>query len=463
MDENTRHPASFRDPAGSVFTVNNRVLRGLTTEGAKRYADVKKTGLFELLEHSNSIVQSKEINHSAINTSFVQYLEHELIPFISYPYEWPFELLKAAALHHLSIQLQALDNDVVLIDASAYNIQFKNVSPVFIDVLSFRPYQQGEFWSAHRQFCEQFLNPLLLFAIKGIPYHEWYRGAMEGISTDLLANIMPFKSWFSPKSLIHVLLPARSQQKLTEKQKNSTQGKIQTSTLPKAVYKKFLEQLHNWISGLKPRKWKSTLWENYTTNRIYQSAEVSAKQQFIAEFVSTIVPKQLWDLGCNDGEFSEIALKNGAEFVVGFDVDLAALDNAVQRARVNNLNFLPLYHQITNPSPSQGWLLKERTPILERGQPDAVIALAFIHHLALGHNLPLEEVVQWIVKIAPHGVIEFVQKSDPTVQQMLRLKGDIFPNYTEEAFKSALNGCASIIKVMTVSETGRQLYWYRKT
>ena len=56
---------------------------------------------------------------------------------------------------------------------------------------------------------------------------------------------------------------------------------------------------------------------------------------------------------------------------------------------------------------------------------DAVLALAFEHHLAIARNVPLHRVVGWLTKWAPAGVIEFVEKSDPTVQKMLALREDI--------------------------------------
>lgn len=456
-----RHPASFRDPTGTVFNIDGRIVRGLSAEGVKRFHTVKESGLIAELEQTEKIVASKNIDSINLSPKFMDYLEHELIPFISYPYEWPFSLLKKAALLHLSIQIQALDRDVVLSDASAYNIQFRGISPIFIDVLSFRPYQEGELWGGHRQFCEQFLNPLLLHAIKGVPYQEWYRGTLEGIPTESLADLLPLKSWFSFKSLVHVLLPARSQ-KSSDKKKDQTIQKIQKTTIPKAVYKSFLTQLHNWIETLTPKKINSTVWENYSVTRIYKSQELSAKRDFIAEFATKVSPKLLWDLGCNDGEFAELALQNGAGAVIGFDVDLGALEKAVLRAKINNLNFLPLYQQITNPSPRQGWLLQEREAVMDRGSPDAIVALAFIHHLTIGHNIPLSEAVSWLVSLAPTGVVEFVKKTDPTVQKMLALKGDIFPDYTEENFLAILLEKNSIIKTNTISETGRSLYWYER-
>ena len=71
----------------------------------------------------------------------------------------------------------------------------------------------------------------------------------------------------------------------------------------------------------------------------------------------------------------------------------------------------------------------------KRAKFDAVIALAFEHHLTLAKNIPLEQVIKWITSLAPAGLIEFVPKSDVTVKKMLELKGDIFPNYNFETFE----------------------------
>lgn len=461
MIDNNRHPASFRDPAGNVFLVDGRIIRGLSEAGQNRYLQVKQSGLLDNLTQSQKLVSTHEIQALDLHPLYKNYLEHELIPYISYPYEWPFLLLKDAALLHLSIQLDAIEKNIVLIDASAYNVQFRGVKPIFIDVLSFRPYQTGELWHAHQQFCQQFLNPLLLYALRGVPYQEWYRGALEGIPTASLANLLPFKSWFSLKLLVHVLLPAWCQRK-SDKEKEKTIRQVQQRKLSKAVYKNFLMQLYHWIDNLRFKKIHETVWENYTDTRIYHSNEVKAKRDFIAEFINHTQPKMLWDLGCNDGEFAELALQQGTESVIGFDVDLGALEKAVRRAKARNLNFLPLYQHITNPSPRQGWLLQERDSMVERGKPNAIIALAFIHHLAIGHNIPLREAVLWLVHLAPIGVIEFVQKQDPTVQKMLSLKEDIYPYYTEENFINYLKEEASIIQIKKISETGRALYWYKK-
>ncbi len=49
---------------------------------------------------------------------------------------------------------------------------------------------------------------------------------------------------------------------------------------------------------------------------------------------------------------------------------------------------------------------------------DAVLALAFEHHLTIRRNFPLPLFfVDWLTDLAPRGVVEFVDKFDPTVQK----------------------------------------------
>ena len=202
------HPASFRDPEAHVFTAGGRVLRALTLEAAARYDAVRATGLLDAMEHEGAAVRSSEAPETP-PPGFARMLEHEAVPFISYPYEWPFALLKRAALLHLDIHRRALGHGATLADASAYNVQFRGARPIFIDIASFRPYRDGELWAGHRQFCEQFLNPLLLAAQFGIAHHAWYRGSPEGLPTAGLAALWPARGWLSPRALVHVLLPAR--------------------------------------------------------------------------------------------------------------------------------------------------------------------------------------------------------------------------------------------------------------
>jgi hypothetical protein len=142
-----RVAGSFRDPAGFVFVRQGAVYRAIAPAAAPDFLAFLQSPLFARLADQGSVVETRvlerdqwPIDHSADGAV----VQHATIPFISYPYEWPFALLKAAALLHLDIQIESLERGYSLSDASAYNIQFNGPRPVFIDALSFRPYVDGE-------------------------------------------------------------------------------------------------------------------------------------------------------------------------------------------------------------------------------------------------------------------------------------------------------------------------------
>jgi ribosomal protein L11 methylase PrmA len=453
---------SFRDPDGTVYELGGEIYRTVSERAGADYAFTKATGLFDKLIEAKKLVATSEVDRSVLGEAAGQtgmVLRHERVPFISYPYEWSFPLLKSAALHHLDIQIAALKQGVSLSDASAYNIQFNGPKPIFIDLLSFKRYRDGEVWTGHRQFCEQFLNPLLLRALFGIPHNNWFRGALEGIETDKLARMMPWWRNFSFNILTHVTMQARLQ---AGAMRDNSKGvaKAREVKLTKDGYLNILRSMKNWIRKLSPRDTGATVWQNYAENTTYRSEEQELKRQFVADFCDKTKPGVLWDVGCNTGEYSEVALQSGARKVIGFDFDQGALERAHARATAKSLDLLPLFQDGANPSPDQGWANSERKSVIGRGAADAMIALAFEHHLAIGRNVPLPRVVDWLVAMAPRGVIEFVQKSDPTVQQLLALREDIFPDYTIEAFEAALAAKASIVRKARVSEAGRTLYWF---
>ncbi len=85
------------------------------------------------------------------------------------------------------------------------------------------------------------------------------------------------------------------------------------------------------------------------------------------------------------------------------------------------------------------------------------MALALLHHLAIGKNIPLDRVNQWLMRLAPVGVIEFPTKSDPMVQLLLANRTDIFENYSEETFLNAIRSRGKIEKLVRLPENGRLL------
>jgi ribosomal protein L11 methylase PrmA len=456
---------SFRDPAGYVFTREGRVFRTINEVARLDYESIRDRQIFSKAIQKKYLVDYVELDKAdwPVDSKDVAYVvEHPRIPYISYPYEWSFSQLKAAALHQLDFHLELLEHDAVLSDATAYNIQFIGHKPIFIDLLSLKPYRQGAFWSSHRQFCEQFLNPLLLRSLMGVCHNAWFRGALEGISTSDLARLIPLSKKFSWNVISQVILQAKLEGKAIAAPDHAIKQAKSRPQLSKAAYHGLLFQMRQWISKLEPAHTGKTIWQDYACTNTYTSKEASLKRQFIKDFIKATKPNTVVDIGCNTGDYSLAALEAGAKYVVGFDIDQRALDLAFSRATNQNLSFLPLYLDAANASPVQGWMQLEREGFAERTKADALIALAFEHHLAIAKNIPLKQVIQWLVDIAPQGVIEFVPKLDSTIQKMLALREDIFSDYSIEAFEMYLNQTSKIVQKHFISEDGRCLFWYQR-
>jgi ribosomal protein L11 methylase PrmA len=455
-------PGSFRDPGGRIYWYGERVLRTVMPSAAKDFEFVEGSGLIPALVERGMLIPQSHLSLEMLGEAVgdASYLlEHPKLDFISHPYEWPFRGLQAAALLQLDLYLEALKRDVTLSDATAYNIQFEGVRPVFIDRLSFRRYEDGQFWLGHRQFCEQFLNPLLLRSLFGIPHNAWYRGSPEGIGAAELSALLPLRKKLSWRVLTNVVMQGSLQKTRSSDAHEAVAGKLK---FPKPAFERLLHGLRRWIASLQPADRQPTTWQEYARHNSYRDTEADAKRKFIARFVSETKPRAVWDIGCNTGDYSVAALQAGARSVIGFDFDQGALDLAFDRAKSESLQFTPLFLDVTNPAPDQGWGQAERRGLRARAKADAVLALALIHHVAISKNVPLGDVVSWLTDMAPRGVIEFVPKTDPMVVELLRLRADIFPNYNEEHFVKCLEERARIVTSETVSASGRKLFAYER-
>lgn len=453
---------SFRDPAGSVHVLGRRVFRTISRRALAAFESAEEQGLFSRLVTQERLLPHRRLDEAeatALGLDAPIVLEHPRLPFVSWPYEWSFPALKAAALFHLDVHLDALGSGFTLSDASAFNVQFQGPRPVFIDTLSFRPYRDGEYWLGHRQFCEQFLNPLLMHALLGVSHAPWFRGSLEGVPATDLAALLRARHRLSWNVAVHVLLPARFQRASTR------DGAVRVSSgrkLPLEGLLAMLRGLRSWIRRLEPAGPDRTAWSDYARENSYAPDEQRGKREFVEKFVARLAPETVWDLGCNTGDYAVAALGAGARRVVGFDADGVAAARAFERARREDLDFLPLVLDAANPTPSQGWAQRERTGLRERADADAVLALALVHHLAIARNVPLELLVDWLVDLAPAGVVEFVPKSDPMVQELLRLREDVFESYTEERFLECLGRRAETLDTARVSASGRLLVSYRR-
>lgn len=454
-------PASYRDPAGHVHLLGSKVYRSVLPPGVDHYTAARDSGFLERATAIGRLIEGREVapavlRDEAPGAAYV--LEHPRIGFISYPYCWSFYGLQAAGILTLDLHLDALEHGLTLSDASAYNVQFQGPRPIFIDYLSLIRYDEGQVWLGYRQFCEHFLNPLLLTAKTGVAFQPWFRGTLDGIPAADLGAVLPLRAWLNPLVAIHVKVQGSMQRSVTADRTRVAK----TVRLSKTSLINNLRSMRGLVAKLKPPASQLSPWQHYERTAHYTTDERAAKARFVGDVVRASGAQTVWDLGCNSGEYSEIALGSGATSVIGFEPDSGAVNAAFQRATTKGLNFLPLSLDLTNPSPSLGWRQQERMGLAERRNADLVLCLALLHHLVLGRNLPVNQVLDWLVGLAPKGVIEFVPKDDPMAAQLLTWKPHVAPDYDRATVAKLLGARARIEREEVVTSSGRVLFAYSR-
>jgi hypothetical protein len=446
---------SFRDPSGFVYTRDGTLFRQVNSGFRQTFEAFLASGLCDELVRDGLLVPHElvSLEYSATPQAYAV-LRPERLPFISYPYEWSFGQLQDAAALTLQIQERALGKGFTLRDSSAYNIQFRGGRPIFIDTLSFEPWEEGKPWAAYKQFCEHFLLPLTLMSATDIRCGTLLRSYVDGIPLDLGSRLLPHRSWTSLSAVLHIHLHAWAQ------------GRYAGSAVTSAAKGKSMSQrslltlIKNLSTATQRLSWRpsGTEWADYTSDNNYSDAASRSKREMVVAHLAAVKPKTVWDLGANTGEYSRAA-RESAGYVVSFDVDPAAVERNYRRVRSEKeTGILPLLLDLTNPSPAQGWAGRERLSLEQRGPADAVLALALVHHLAIGNNLPLERIASYFRRLGRHLVIEFVPKSDSQVSRLLLSRPDIFPGYTKEGFEEAFQRHYHIQSVARVADSERWLY-----
>jgi SAM-dependent methyltransferase len=466
--------SSFRDPGGFVFQRNTVLYRQVNPPAQDAYNLLMRSGLYEALAAANLLIPHVEAPVSdGFSTDACAVLKPERIPFVSYPYEWCFRQLQEAALTTLAIQREAMRFGMSLKDASAYNIQFRQGSqPIHIDTLSFEPYEEGAPWVAYRQFCQHFLAPLALIAHAEVRLGHLLRVFLDGIPLDVTARLLPLRDRLNTSLLPHIFLHSSAQQR------HANDGAVKASAPPAAggaVSKTaLLGLLDNLETGVRRLSWKSsgTEWGDYYeggTN--YDDSAFSSKKTLVAQMLSEIAPAPdlVLDLGANTGVFSRIAAERGI-YTVALDIDPNAVEKnfAACREAGGTRNLLPLIQDFTNPSPDLGWASSERKSLLRRFAESeaqgttAALALALIHHLAIGNNVPLPRIASLFADVAPQLILEWVPKEDSQVRRLLATRQDIFPDYTRAGLERAFEPYFRIENSQPIPGTERTLYRFRR-
>jgi hypothetical protein len=454
-------PGSYRDRNGCVFYRGNRIFRGLSKAALENWEALQRAPFFEANRKSGKIVDTWSVDpqkEGLAEGSWAGIVEHARIPFISYPYEWPFGMLKDAALLHLDLMCQALACGMILRDSSPYNIQWNGVHPVFIDIPSFAPLRKGEPWVGYRQFCELFLYPLMLQAYKGADFRPWLRGRIDGIPAEDMRRLMSARDLLRPGVLLHVVAQSALQQRYSSKGVN-VKSQLATAGFDKSLIKRNVNKLADLVAKLVPPPIK-TEWSDYDRTHSYDEKEFQRKLEFVRAAAATRRWRLVWDLGCNTGAFSRVAAEH-ADYVVAMDGDWMAIERFYQheKAGAASRTILPLVVNLADASPNQGWRGAERKGLAERGRPELTLCLALIHHIVISANIPLADFIDWLASLGTAVVIEFVGRDDEMVQILLANRDDQYDDYQPDIFRQLLAARFDIRAEQDLKSGKRRIYF----
>jgi ribosomal protein L11 methylase PrmA len=272
------------------------------------------------------------------------------------------------------------------------------------------------------------------------------------VPLDLASRLLPWRTRLQPRLAAHVHLHARVQQRFGDKPKAHAGRQMSRHAMLG-----ILSSLERTVAAL---RWEpgGTVWSDYYQDTNYSPAAFEHKRQLVSEFLQRLRPRLVWDLGANIGVFSRLASERGI-YTVAFDMDPAAVEkNYRQAAARGDTQLLPLVADLTNPSGAMGWAERERMSLAERGPADALLALALVHHLAIGNNVPLANIAEYFARLGRALIIEFVPKEDSQVQRLLAAREDIFTHYTRAEFERAFGRWFRIEQAVPIRESQRILY-----
>lgn len=441
-------PGSFRDPASHIVFDGDRVLRLLDDRGLKAWKALADSDFFARGTADGRLIASSETPYDGQDAAAA--LEHPRIPFISYPYEWTFSMLKDAALLQLGLLEDALSDGLTIKDATPYNIQFIEGRPVFIDIGSFEPYSPGEPWIGYRQFTRQFLFPLMLQSWAGIPFQPWLRGNMEGPTAIEMKRILPRSKRMKPAAMMHVTLQARMEEQMSGE---AVRGELKSAGFNAELILTNVRKLTSLVGDM---TWDGSGegWVEYDSCS-HVGRDRETKNEFLKGALDRHKPERVLDLGANDGYFSETAADRGS-LAVAVDGDPQVLDALYRKGTPVSL----VLSDLTNPSPAQGWASAERPALVDRAAPDLVIAYGLIHHLIYTASIPPTSVIDWLAGFGCPVVVEFVSPEDAMVDKLTanKTEDELHPGRSRDQFEQMLAPHFNVAATQELGEGVRVLY-----
>ncbi|OGQ38072.1 MAG: hypothetical protein A2W61_01530, partial [Deltaproteobacteria bacterium RIFCSPLOWO2_01_44_7] len=413
---------SFKDREGRVFTSGGRIFRTLSQSAFDRMEVLEKDSRLQRLIDSRALIPSHLTTAKEVGFDPKLYgeviMEHEKVPVVTYPYEWSFDMLRDAALLTLNLLESCLEMGLILKDATPFNILLHKNKMVFIDTLSIDYYTEGRPWEGYSQFCREFLFPLMLTAYKGVEFQSWLRGELKGLKASDLSHLFSWFDNFRKGVFTHVHLQAWLERSFARKDV-AIRNSFNQQNYSKGQLLRIVKNLRRIIKTMRYKPSNSE-WIRYDRENPYDASEEEKKRNFVQKAFAESTLHTIVDLGSNIGQYSA-ETNSSIKTIIAIDKDPACINHFYHRCKEwNTKAFYPVVVDLLSPTPAMGWGLQERQSLFERLKGDGFLALALVHHICIGGNVPLLEFVKLLKSFGNYGVVEWVGKEDKMVQRMLR-------------------------------------------
>jgi len=466
-DTDSRVQASFRDPAGTVHRISGRVLRVVHASHVEELEEFLATRAAQEATESGRLVRSLKIPTAECPDLGAEHLwEHEPIPFPSFPYEWPAEMLHAAARLTLDLAQAALLEGFGLKDATPYNVLFRGPQPVFVDVLSFeRRDPLDPVWIAYGQFVRTFLLPLMAARHFGLPLDRILLAHREGLEPETMYPWAGLWRRLRPPFLNLVTIPKWLTGQSGAAARSYQSRRASSTEQARFVLKGLLNSCARQLESLAPRARQVSNWSGYLAHKsLYSPAQLAQKDNFVKVALELARPSRVLDVGANEGRFSMAAARKGAQ-VVAIDSDPVVTGSLWRKASAESLNVLPLVIDLTRPTPAVGWRNQECPSFLERagGAFDLVMMLAVVHHMLVIERIPLDDLLALADELTrEYLLIEFVAPSDPMFQRIVRGRDELYAHFSPAWFEAAAASRFELVRSTRIEGLHRWLYLYRR-
>lgn len=423
--------SSIVDDVGFVFHWENKIYRAISKKYESFYLKLFEEGIDELFPVG--LVETK-ISDIYLE-DFPLVLEHRKLDCITYPVEWSSEMLRNAAITLCDINIELLKKGLTIKDAHGWNILFDKDKPFFIDWGSIVPVDSQQRWP-YVEFSERFIYPLYLMSCGQGNYARMFM--LEALKRQGKINF--FRLMLGKLSIFKML---KFWFKDYYCKRKSSKFSIEFFCVMKA---------HILSIDIKEQ---TTDWTEYRGPNFKYSLEYSEdwpiRIKNIYKTIKSLQPRNVLDLGCNQGWFSLLAESLGCK-VVSADIDGNNINKVYELIKKDKKQINTLVLDLCEPTPPHGMMFAHR-PVHERLRTEFVLVLAVTHHLVFKRGCSFELIADELNKYSSKWLlVEFVPSDD---EHVARWMTEDYSWYTFDAFSKALSKYFKKIEVMESSPSPR--------